>query len=377
LKIIVTHPFCWPYVRRGTERNMDELTRYLTDAGHDVLTISTGPEAPREEETAGGRRILVRPIVPAWMARFRIKPTHAFLYGAWRSLRRLRADVVHSFYFTDALAASLTRRRHGGRVVLQLNGIAIPGVSAYRFLPPEAPVFRAAVRRADARIVCSGFIRELLHEHYGMDAHVIPPLVNVAGYEVGAGPPDGRPTILAVADFDVRRKGIRVLVRAFAAVKHRLPDAVLRLSGRLSPAVQSEVIDPLPDAVRRDVEILGLGRIEDVPGQYRTASVTVLPAMWEPSGTVMFESWACGTPVVATRHAGLPEFFASGVGVLFDPQTDGEETHNTDGLADAIVRAVELAGERGARSRCRAHAEQYSWSALGPRIEAVYRDAPP
>jgi glycosyltransferase involved in cell wall biosynthesis len=272
----------------------------------------------------------------------------------------------------DSLAAQRARRGRSYRTVLQMNGVAVPGVSCRRFLPPEAWLFRQAIRGADDRITCSQFIRQLLLEHYGMESHVVPPLVNVASYAAGDGPPDGRPTILSVADFDVRRKGLRVLVRAFQLVRDRCPDAILRLSGRLSEAVRREVLSPLPAPVLSAIEVLGLGRVDDLPRQYREASVMVLPAMWEPSGTVLMEAWACGTPVVVPRHGGLPEFMAEGVGAMFEPLTDAEETTNADGLAEAILQALALSERAETRPRCRSHAEQFSWAALGPRVEALY-----
>jgi glycosyltransferase involved in cell wall biosynthesis len=89
---------------------------------------------------------------------------------------------------------------------------------------------------------------------------------------------------------------------------------------------------------------------------------------------VMFEAWAAGTPVVATNHGGPPEFMAEDVGVLFEPATEGQETHNADGLAEAILEGLALSERPGIRQRCRAHAGRFSWSALGPRIEAMYEE---
>jgi glycosyltransferase involved in cell wall biosynthesis len=96
--------------------------------------------------------------------------------------------------------------------------------------------------------------------------------------------------------------------------------------------------------------------------------------MWEPAGLVMLESWSSGTPVVAARHGGIPEFMADDVGRLFDPQPDGEEARNSAGLADRIVEALELAKDRNIAQRCRDHASRFSWQALGPRIEQTYLD---
>ena len=343
------------------------------EGGHDVTTLSTRPGASGIETGPAGTRLLRRPLTLPFMGALRIQPTHTFFFTSLRALRSLQADVVHSFYPSDALAAVCLNRRSRYRTVLQMNGVAVPGVSCYRWMPPEGRMFREALERTDARIACSRFVRDLLLEHYGVDSEAITPPARLEAFDMGQGPPDDRPTILAVADFTVRRKGVRVLVSAFAIVKRAVPDARLKLSGKLPESLATELVGNLPDAVRRDIEILGLGNASDLPRLYREASLTVLPAMAEPSGAVLGESLASGTPVVGTNHGGIPEFITPEVGVLFDPQTDGEETHNAAGLAEAILEGLRLSERSETRTRCRAHAQNYSWAAVGPRIEGVYK----
>jgi phosphatidyl-myo-inositol alpha-mannosyltransferase len=349
------------------------LAQYLVDEGHQVTTVSTRPGANEIESGPAGTRVLRRPLTVPFMGALRIQPTHTFFFTSLRALRGLHADVVHSFYPSDALAAICTKRRSGHRTILQMNGVAVAGVSCYRWLPPEGRMFREALTRADARIACSRYIRDLLFEHYGVESEAIPPPTRMEDYQVGSGPPDGRPTILAAADFTVRRKGARVLVSAFSIVKRAVPAARLRLSGRVSDALVSELFRSIPDRVRNDIEVLGIGTVSDLPRLYREASVTVLPAMSEPSGSVIPESLASGTPVVGTNHGGIPEFITPEVGVLFDPRTAGEETSNAGGLAEAILEGLQLAGRSATRDKCRAHALTFSWGAIGPRIERVYR----
>src|SRR4051812_10674686 len=157
MRVILTHPFCWPYVRRGTEHAIDVLARYLVADGHEVTTVSTRPGPSDIESGAAGTRVLRTPLTVPLMGAFRIQPTHTFFFTSLRALRTLRADVVHSFYPSDALAAICTRRRAGHRTVLQMNGVAVAGVSCHRWMPPEGRMFREALVRADARIACSRF----------------------------------------------------------------------------------------------------------------------------------------------------------------------------------------------------------------------------
>jgi phosphatidylinositol alpha-mannosyltransferase len=284
-------------------------------------------------------------------------------------------DVVHSLFYTDALAASRFKRPRKYATVYQVHGVGIPGVSCFRYMPPEGWMMREAVQRADRVYAVSEYVREQVREHYKRDIKMLWSPVDLTQFTIGSGPQDGRPVILAVANFDVRYKGVRALVKAFHRVKSHLPSAVLRLSGRMSSEVQKEVLGSVPEFTRSAIEILGLGRVEDVPELYRTASVTVLPSLGEPSGRVLIESWASGTPVVATNHGGLPEFVNPDVGVLFEPMADLAETMNVDGLADAIIEGIALSQKPGIRETCRTHAMQFSYEALGPKYEELYAGA--
>jgi len=59
---------------------------------------------------------------------------------------------------------------------------------------------------------------------------------------------------------------------------------------------------------------------------YKIANVTVVPSIWyEVFGMVVLESFACSTPVVASRIGGIPELVKHGYnGFLFEPGDDTE-----------------------------------------------------
>ena len=128
MRIVLTHPFCWPYVRRGSERQLDALSRYLTGRGHEVYTVSTCPQ-PRgfSERTDAGVRILHAGIDRPALMRCRLEASHMFFFGAMRSILKLRPDVVHSLYYIDSAAANLLKALRPHRTVLQLNGAPVPG----------------------------------------------------------------------------------------------------------------------------------------------------------------------------------------------------------------------------------------------------------
>jgi len=371
VRVVLTHPYCWPWVRRGSERFIAEFAQFLTSRGREVITISSKPGRGIVEESASGKRIVRPQYWFRWMAKARIQPTHTFLLTSMATLARLDADVVHSLYFTDAFAASVCRRRRGYLTVYQITGPPVPNV--FPRMPPDRWLLAEAIRRADRLIVHSRFTQEVVEKYYGLTAEVIPVPVDLGRFPFVESVTHEAPVILSVADFDERRKGVRVLVKAFEQLLHQFPAARLRLSGKISPATVLDAIKPLPAEVRERIEVLGIGRAEDLPGLYGEATVTVLPSMWEAFGMVIVESWACGTPVVVTNHGAFPELVDDpALGVKFEPETSGQETTNTQGLAEAICQAIELARCKATRALCRRRAEEFSWPKVGPRYEAVW-----
>jgi len=372
MKIAYTHPFCWPFVRRGNERNIDVMARYFTRHGHNVTTISSSPGPRSIEHDERGTSILARPINLPGMSLLNISTAHTFYFTALNELRKLDCDVVHSLLFPDALAATTLARRKGFATVFQMNGVAIPGISCRRF-PPEEAIYRRVMDKSDALITCSEYIRSMVLEHYGKDSIVIPPMVDVEVFDLGEIGQTERPILLAAGDFTVPRKGICVLLKAFPLVKQHIPDLILNLSGRMPEQLIAELTRHLPEKMRQDIRLLGLGKPEDLPQQYTDATALVLPSMGEPSGTVLMEAWSAGTPIVTTDHGGVPEFVNEDVGVLFDPMTNDSETQNAEGLSEAIISAVELAQRPETAAACRAHVQSFSGSVTGPIIESLYQ----
>ena len=60
----------------------------------------------------------------------------------------------------------------------------------------------------------------------------------------------------------------------------------------------------------------------DVVENYRRSFVTVLPATADSGFTTVLESFACGTPVIATRVGSLPELIRDGVTGFLVPPND-------------------------------------------------------
>jgi len=78
-----------------------------------------------------------------------------------------------------------------------------------------------------------------------------------------------------------------------------------------------------------EVAFAGLKEGQDLVAEYGNADFTVLSSRFETFGTVVVESLACGTPVLATGTGIAPEVITRENGLLIPP---GDGTALLDGL---------------------------------------------
>lgn len=376
MRIAITNPTNWPWVRRGAERFINELAVFLARRGHDVTVISAKPGAGEIRQDDGYTTILHRRLWHPAMARAGVQEFHTFLVTLLAHfLRHRRYDVVHCCTFVDGFAASLARRRTGIPAVLMVNGMR-PKVPYIRSISTGGRIFGRAVAQADEVIALSGYMQSYLEHQFGRGGVRIPIPVDVDRFELNRARNGGRPAILCAAALDDPRKGGRVLFKAFDRLKRTRPDVVLQVSCRLSGDAKTRLLSHVSPRWREDVHFLGVGDVVDLPKLFGQASVSVLPSLWEGFGMVVLESMATGTPVVCTRDGALQEWISSlDVGRLFEPGGDPRtavEPENADGLAQALDEAIELGRRPETALACRARAEQFSWASVGPEFERTY-----
>jgi glycosyltransferase involved in cell wall biosynthesis len=129
-----------------------------------------------------------------------------------------------------------------------------------------------------------------------------------------------------------------------------------------------------PDA-RRDALFNGRDRVRvlgKVPrkillGLMSSASVVVVPSVYEGFGLPALEGMACGTPVVAAAASALPEVCGNAA-LLAEPTAQG--------LAAALCRVLrDDALASALRSRGRGHASKFTWQASAMQHLAAYKTA--
>lgn len=129
-----------------------------------------------------------------------------------------------------------------------------------------------------------------------------------------------------------RNKGFDLLVRAFAIVTSRIPEAKLRLavSMQSSDPGDTRMLEELQELIaehslQEKVIISDSLPDEQMADYYRAADVFALSSRYEPFGMTAIEALACGTPTVVTTRGGLYRALDFGVHALYTDTEDIEE----------------------------------------------------
>ena len=285
-----------------------------------------------------------------------------------RAVRRERPDLLHTHMVHADVYGSVAA-----------HALRLPFVSSRHnddryLLGPFRFVDRAFMHGARRLIAISDAVREflaraglprdrLLTIRYGLDE---PPRAPSERTPESFGIRADAPLVLAVGRL-IAQKDHATLLRAFAGVRRRVPEARLAILGW----------GPLEAETRALAARLGLadavtiaGRIEPSAWLAR-ADVFAHTSRWEGFGIVLLEAMLSRLAVVATSVSAVPEIVADGeTGVLAAPG-------DVDAIAAALVSLLGDADRRRALGEAgygRARA-QFSVARMADATLDVYRDA--
>lgn len=173
--------------------------------------------------------------------------------------------------------------------------------------------------------------------------------------------------LMATCSADAPLKGLRYLLRAYAALLKKYPDLELLLVSKPNPGGKTE----------RLVRSLGIAdKVQFVNGistqqmvqYYAEAAICVVPSVYEGFGLPAGEAMACGVPVVSTDGGALPEIVGNG-GVIVPAK-------NVDALVeaiDALLQNPQKRDELGALARQRIE-DHFCWEVCAAQMTQYYRE---
>jgi alpha-1,3-rhamnosyl/mannosyltransferase len=257
---------------------------------------------------------------------------------------------------------------------------------SYARHPEWFPYRRDAVRRAfyrrcalcaDAVITDSAFSAAEIQAAYGIDAAriaVVP--LGVAVRSIGPTASDRTvmparvrpPFLLHVGDLHERRN-LSTVILALGEARRASPAAsalslvLVGVDRGMGEALRNQAAQAGIDGA---VVTLGFVPEPELWAMYRNAAALVYPSRYEGFGLPLLEAMSCGTPVIASRAASMPEVVGD-AGILVNPL-------DTSAWAAAIVRVVTDTpfGESLARAGL-IRAASFSWERTARATLEVYR----
>jgi alpha-1,3-rhamnosyl/mannosyltransferase len=280
----------------------------------------------------------------------------------------LRGDrLLHS----TALYMPATPRIPRALTIHDLNPVRNPQWTRAAWTERRAPLYRRAIERSDCVITPSAFMAGEVMDQYALPAG----RVRAIGWGVDAQrfhPPDASTLARTRArwgDYVIAiglltpRKNFPRLIEALA----KLEDVRLLLVGRPSDG-EAEVRAAIERCrmQQRVVLLQGVPEAElvELIGAARACAV---PSLYEGFGLSALEALACGTPLVCSRAASLPEVVGD-AGLL----VDATDSAALAGALERVLGDSALAARFGEAGRARALSQ--SWEEAARRHRALYRE---
>jgi glycosyltransferase involved in cell wall biosynthesis len=195
------------------------------------------------------------------------------------------------------------------------------------------PMLRRAAERADVIVTPSEYTARCLEAEFAVERsriRVIPCCVapcftfrdkQEARYQVSRNPGIQQPFVLFVGNGSAN-KNLQLLLKALGQLRERRADTpMLVVAGTAGPPQPGVVwMNKLPDAILADL--------------YSAALMTVMPSFEEGFGLPVIESMACGTPVLCSRSASLPEV-GGNAALYFSPYSSEELASKMESVLDS------------------------------------------
>jgi len=197
--------------------------------------------------------------------------------------------------------------------------------------------------------------------HNGIDLDRFKP----ASHEVGTKKDRPTPTIMTTASADSPLKGLDTLLHAFALVLQDEPLVRLTLIGALKPDGDTrKLIEHLK--IGHAIDEKGRVTAEEMVSLYQSATLAVVPSVYEGFGFPAGEAMACGVPLVSTSGGALPEVVGD-AGVTVPVQDPGA-------MAAAITALLKDSERRHALGQAGLTrvTKEFSWSRAATQYLDLY-----
>lgn len=243
-------------------------------------------------------------------------------------IRKYKLDLIHFLNFNHPTF-------YMGKYVVTIQDLTLfffppkPGKELFRQWMMKFITHNAAIH-ASQIIVPSNNTKKDLQKHFRLDSDKISVIYDAPAanfqplpiskiYEFKKQHNLFKPFLFYVGQWRGHKNLIR-LIEAFEKIKQNgYSDLRLVLSGKPHPSFPDLLARIKKSSVEKDILMPGFVKDEDLPLWYNAASAFVFPSLYEGFGLPPLEALACGTPVISSDAASLPEILGNAV-MYFDPE---------------------------------------------------------
>lgn len=366
--------------RGGPSQVIRMMTEGLSECGIGVDVVTTDDNGPSRLPVPRGVPVREGNVIYWYFSRqirFYIVslPLSSWL---WRHVCEFHLLHIHTVFSYASTAAAMIARARGVPYIVRPLGVLNrwgmenrrPFLKRLSFAVIEKHILKHAAavhytseqERIEAEELCPG-----------TNAVILPNPVRISGKverlaNVSPSGPPGKPVILFMSRVD-QKKGLDLLIRAFAGVRRRFPDSVLVVAGS-GDAILEKSLRLLAENERVAGAVHWAGFVSGAAKQelLGQADVFVLPSYSENFGVAVVEAMAAGLPVVISDQTGIhPVVAQSGAGLITSCSVASLSQALLEVLADPV--ASKAMGERGRRVAV----TEFSIPVVSEKLVSLYR----
>ncbi len=364
LRIGMVSPYGWD-VPGGVQVHIKDLAENLIAQGHSVSVL-----APVSQEELLSENYVVsagRPVPIPYngaVARILFGPLASSRVKQW--IAQGEFDVLHIHEPAIPSLSLLTAWAADGPIVATFHAAANKQKAIYAV----GPILEAMLEKVSAKIAVSEMARATLKDHFDTEAVVIPNGIDSQKFALASSREEWKSpfTIGFLGRFDEPRKGLPLLMEAFALALSREPRLRLLVAG---PGDEKVALKHLPASVAAKITFLGKLDDESKSQFFKSVDLYVAPNTGgESFGIILAESMAAGTPILASNIPAFEQLLQGGKsGALF----------TSESAADLSTRLIELFADADQRTQLSQNglerAKDFDWQTVSAQIMDVYEMA--
>lgn len=272
--------------------------------------------------------------------------------GAWYDLTKRKNKMTVSYH--DGNLHALLKSPYGYPLIKN------------RYIKRALDYETTLYEKMDRIFPMSRWLADSFIQDFGVRADKVVPVgagINLPYIKEVANKSYDSPKILFVGK-NFERKGGRQLLQAFEIVRKEVKDATLTIIG--------PTLDQLPDGVtcHRFVSKYTKEGIDFLLSEYSSASIFVMPSLYEPFGIVFAEAMAHKLPCIGTNICAMPEIIDDRItGYVVPP-------NNSQVLAKRMIELLKdhkLCREMGEKGYLK-YQNHYTWDIVTMRIVEGIQD---